>query len=137
MTDLLTALFIWIGCLFMLIAALGILRFPDLFLRMHAAAKVGTVGLICVMIAVAIHFPQTEVIFQAILVILFFFLTAPMAAHLIGKAAYVRHTELSPRTRIDEYSLYNEELPFGNVPEQPGVQRKTGGGNPPTRKTSG
>ncbi|MCC6143493.1 MAG: monovalent cation/H(+) antiporter subunit G [Candidatus Hydrogenedentes bacterium] len=125
MTELLTALLIWIGCIFMLIAALGILRFADLFLRMHAAAKVGTVGLICVMLAVALHFPQNAVIFQAVLIILFFFLTAPVAAHLIAKAAYIRHAPLSSRTVIDEYSLHDHrEFPASNVPESPGIQEE-------------
>ncbi len=75
-----------LGTLFTLIASLGILRMPDLYTRMHAATKAGTVGLASLLLAVAIAIPDITVISRVIGTMLFIFITAPVAAHLLGKA---------------------------------------------------
>lgn len=89
MSEAISAGFLLIGAAFVFVAALGILRFPDLFTRMHAASKAGSLGLGCTLVAVAVSFPVLNVIVKALLVLLFVFLTAPVAAHMIGRAAYL------------------------------------------------
>ncbi|MFK7161752.1 monovalent cation/H(+) antiporter subunit G [Marinospirillum sp. MEB164] len=74
--------------LFMLLAALGILRLPDLPTRMHASTKAGALGAILVMTAAALFFSDSLVVTKAIAVILFILITAPIAAHAIGRAGY-------------------------------------------------
>lgn len=103
MTDVITALLLLFGGFMMFVSALGILRFPDLFTRMHAAAKTGTVGIIALVVAVAVHFQRFDVTVLALLIVAFFFLTAPIATQLIGRAAYQSGVALWKRTVCDEY----------------------------------
>ncbi|MEZ9901042.1 Na+/H+ antiporter subunit G [Vibrio breoganii] len=78
--------FLCLGGLFVLVAGLGVLRMPDLYTRMHAATKAGTVGLGLLLLAVALAIPDITVVSRVIGTMLFIFLTAPVAAHLLGKA---------------------------------------------------
>lgn len=84
--DIVVGILLCLGTLFTLIASLGILRMPDLYTRMHAATKAGTVGLASLLLAVAIAIPDITVISRVIGTMLFIFITAPVAAHLLGKA---------------------------------------------------
>lgn len=98
------------GAMFLLIASVGILRMPDLFTRMSASAKAGTLGIGCMLAAVAVHFDETAVTTRAILIIAYFFLTAPVAAHMIARAAYLAGTPLWKGTVCDELrGRYNPE----------------------------
>jgi multicomponent Na+:H+ antiporter subunit G len=83
---MLAALLLVLGTLFTLFASLGILRMPDLYTRMHAATKAGTAGLSLLLLAVALCMPEIGVISRLVGIMLFIFLTAPVAAHLLGKA---------------------------------------------------
>jgi len=102
--DFITAILLWIGGLFMFISALGLVRFPDLYTRMHAAAKTGTLGIVALVVGVAVHFQRVEVSFIAFLMVTFFFITVPIASQLIGRAAYHIGVELWDRTGCDEYA---------------------------------
>lgn len=84
--GIIVGILLCLGTLFTLIASLGILRMPDLYTRMHAATKAGTVGLASLLLAVAIAIPDITVISRVIGTMLFIFITAPVAAHLLGKA---------------------------------------------------
>ncbi|MBL6989110.1 MAG: monovalent cation/H(+) antiporter subunit G [Bacteriovoracaceae bacterium] len=72
----------------MLLASIGLIRFPDVFSRMHASGKAATVGIASLFIAVAIHFSELSIISQIILIITFLFLTAPLGTHMMAKAAF-------------------------------------------------
>jgi multicomponent Na+:H+ antiporter subunit G len=87
---------------FLLLAAVGMLRMPDLFTRMQAATKASTLGIACVLLAVALHFTSIGVTMRALAALAFFLLTAPVTAHLIGRASYFVGTPLWERTVIDE-----------------------------------
>jgi multicomponent Na+:H+ antiporter subunit G len=106
--DLLIAVFLLIGGLLSLVAAVGVIRLPDLFTRMHAATKTGTVGVASITMAMMIHFAEVTVTSRGILVIAFFLLTAPVAAHMIGRAAYRSGVSLWILTRIDEWKSHGE-----------------------------
>lgn len=88
-----------VGLFFMLVAAIGVLRMPDLFTRMHAATKASTLGISGIALAALMHFADATVAPRVLLIILFFFLTAPVGAHALGRAAYICGIELAPRTR--------------------------------------
>ncbi|MCV6069585.1 monovalent cation/H(+) antiporter subunit G, partial [Escherichia coli] len=60
--DVLIGLFLCLGTLLTLVASLGVLRLPDLYTRMHAATKAGTVGVSCLLLAVAFSLPEVTVI---------------------------------------------------------------------------
>ncbi len=87
---ILASILILLGALFSLIAALGVVRMPDLYCRMHAATKAGAFGLSLILIALCFLAPEPRVIIQSILIVAFFYLTTPIAGQMIGRAATIR-----------------------------------------------
>lgn len=83
-----------IGAVFLLAAAIGLVRFKDPFQRMHAATKAGTIGAGLVVAGTICGMSDAEGVAIGALAILFLFLTAPVAGHLLGRAAYVSGAEL-------------------------------------------
>jgi multicomponent Na+:H+ antiporter subunit G len=90
------------GAAFLLLAAIGIIRMPDLYSRIQAATKAATLGVGCIILALAIHFVDLGITVRALLVIAFMFLTQPVAAHMIGRAAYFVGVPLWKNTIMDE-----------------------------------
>lgn len=97
-----TAFLLGIGAAFMFLAALGVMRMPDLFTRMQAATKAATLGTASLLLAVAWHFGHLGVTTRVGLIIGFIVLTAPVAAHMIGRAAYFVGVPLWQGTVCDE-----------------------------------
>jgi multicomponent Na+:H+ antiporter subunit G len=77
-----------LGGFFCVVAGLGVLRLPDVLIRMHASTKAGTLGSGLILAAVAIFFADTATTTRALATILFLLITAPVAAHMIGRAAF-------------------------------------------------
>jgi multicomponent Na+:H+ antiporter subunit G len=103
MTAWITTALIVVGAFFSLVAALGILRMPDLLMRMHAGTKAGTLGAGLLLLAAAVALGEMGAVVRAGAAIVFLLLTAPVAAHLIGRAAYRSgQLRLWERTRVDE-----------------------------------
>lgn len=102
MSEMITSCLMIIGSLFCLIAALGMLRLPDTLIRMHAATKAGTLGCGLILISVAVLYHEIGITLRALAAIMFILLTAPVAAHLIGRAAYHSGIKLSKQTWIDQ-----------------------------------
>lgn len=100
--EILAALLLVIGSVLMFIAALGLLRMPDIYLRMAATSKVATLGAACSMLALAVFFIDLGIIARSILTVVFLFMTAPIAAHIIGRAAYITGAQLWEGTVLDE-----------------------------------
>lgn len=96
------SILIVLGTLFCLIAAIGVLRFEDVFMRMHASTKAGTLGSGLILLAVAASADSTGAVARALGIIFFLLLTAPIAAHMIARAAYFAGARLSERTVVDE-----------------------------------
>lgn len=86
--NLATALMITLGALFVLTAAIGLNRLPDLYTRMHAASKAGTVGSGLMLFAAGLHALDLPIFLKAAAGFVFFILTAPVSAHLLAKAAH-------------------------------------------------
>jgi multicomponent Na+:H+ antiporter subunit G len=102
MSALIASSLLIIGSIFCLVAAVGMLRLPDTLIRMHAATKAGTLGAGCILAAEAIVAAELGTTLKAIAAIVFLLLTAPVAAHLIGRAAYHQGIRLFDKTWIDE-----------------------------------
>ncbi|KQV32586.1 cation:proton antiporter [Rhizobium sp. Root1203] len=106
MTDYFVAIVVavlsLVGSLFALVAALGILRLPDLYTRMHAASKAGTVGSGLLLVAAGIASGELAVFVRAIAGFVFFILTAPVAAHLLARAAHKTGYPLLPPSVRDD-----------------------------------
>jgi len=113
------------GTIFMVVAAIGIARMPDLFLRMSAVAKAGTLGVSLLMLGAIIHFDELGVTMRLLAIVIFLFITAPVAAHMIGRAAYYGGVELWEGTRFDEWFSQRKTHPAGTGEfEQPPSQRR-------------
>lgn len=102
MATVITEILMIAGALLMLLAAVGVVRLPDLFIRMQAATKASVLGASCMLLAAAVHFGDLGVAARLGATIVFLCLTAPVAAHLIGRAAYTVGVPLWEGTVIDE-----------------------------------
>ncbi|HOL72444.1 MAG TPA: monovalent cation/H(+) antiporter subunit G [Bryobacteraceae bacterium] len=102
MSSVIAGFFLLVGAAFMLLAALGVLRMPDLFMRMQATSKATTLGVGCLMLGVAIHFGDLGTVLRACAIVALFFVTAPIAAHVIARAAYFLGAVMWNQTIIDE-----------------------------------
>ncbi|AGH94392.1 monovalent cation/H(+) antiporter subunit G [Pseudobdellovibrio exovorus] len=100
--DILVALFLLMGVGFVLLAALGALRFQDALTRMAAVSKASTLGLTLIFCAVIIHTVTWAESFKAILTILLLWLSTPIASHLLGRAAVLTDENLLPQTQGKE-----------------------------------
>lgn len=116
--EILAGLLLLGGGAFSLISALGVLRLPDVLIRMHASSKAGTVGAGMILLAVAVLYGGGEIVARAIAAIFFLLLTVPVASHMIGRAAYVTGVKLWSGTVIDELRE-RYDVPAGRVAKAP------------------
>jgi multicomponent Na+:H+ antiporter subunit G len=87
MNDILSAVLFVGGGFFAFVAGLGVLRFPDLLTRMHAATKASGAALGLVLLAIVVRMPGLEIAIKAAVAFCLTFLTLPVAAHLLGRNA--------------------------------------------------
>lgn len=102
MIDYIISAFIILGVAFLLLSAIGLLRMPDLYTRMSATTKASTLGVGLLLIGTAIYFGDIGIVSRAVVIILFLFITVPIAAHMIGRAAYFDCVPLWKGTKIDQ-----------------------------------
>jgi monovalent cation/proton antiporter MnhG/PhaG subunit len=135
MNEIISSALMIIGAAFALLAGAGVVRMPDLFTRMQAATKASTLGIGCLVLAVPIHFGELGITTRAIATIIFVFLTAPVAAHMIARAAYFVGVPLWERTVIDElhghydrrtHKLARPDDPFAMLPTTVDLAHLTG-----------
>lgn len=88
MIKIIAGLLLVLGAFLTLTASIGMIRFPDLYTRMHAATKAGTLGITFMLIAASTFFHTLTVITESIILIGFIFTAAPIAAHLLARSAY-------------------------------------------------
>lgn len=91
------------GAAFVAIAALGIVRLPDLYLRMHGLAKAGTLGVGLILVGATVARPDLGVLLRALGAIAFLAVTAPVASHLIGRAAHRTGAPQWKGTVVDQW----------------------------------
>ncbi|MFD2698364.1 monovalent cation/H(+) antiporter subunit G [Mesonia sediminis] len=102
MTDALIIGFSTLGAVFIFLAAVGFLRMPDTYLRISVTTKAVTLGVGLILVAAAIYFDNLSVTSRVLAIILFIILTAPVGAHLIGRASYLLEMPLWKKTKKDE-----------------------------------
>ena len=94
---------ILMGTFFALVAAFGIIRMPDLLLRMSMTTKAATLGVGSMLVGAIIHFDELGIATRGIAIIIFLLLTAPVSAQMIGRAGYLDpQTTLYYKTTPDE-----------------------------------
>jgi multicomponent Na+:H+ antiporter subunit G len=90
------------GAGFIFFAALGVLRMPDIFLRLSCTSKASTLGIGLLLTALAVHFGELDVSSRALATIGFIVLTTPVASHRIARVAYLDGVPLWEGTIADE-----------------------------------
>lgn len=99
--DLIVSIFILIGASFALIGSIGLARLPDFYMRLHGPAKATTLGVGGVLIGSMIFFSTRgeSISLHELLITLFLFITAPVSAHIVAKAALHSKIPFIERTR--------------------------------------
>ncbi len=86
---IITGVFLAIGCFFIVVASIGIIRFPDFYSRMHPAGKTDTLGQSLILIGLMIYEGFSMVSGKLLIIVIFIFIANPIATHAIANAAYV------------------------------------------------
>ncbi|RRN77949.1 monovalent cation/H(+) antiporter subunit G [Pseudoxanthomonas sp. SGD-10] len=102
MTNFFIGLLSTIGALSILFAAIGIVRMPDFYLRLSVTVKAATLGVGLFLACAGIIFPDVSVTTKVIAIAFFLILTAPVAAHMIGRTAYYKGVPTWEGTVLDE-----------------------------------
>ena len=111
MIDVVTAI-LWIaGSAFALLAAVGVVRMPDVFTRMQASTKASTLGLSCLLIGAALQFGDFASFIRVLSIGAFVLLTTPVAGHVIARAAYLADVPLWNGTVLDERRTHSAKHP--------------------------
>jgi multicomponent Na+:H+ antiporter subunit G len=88
MMEWIVSILLMSGALFMLVAAIGVVKLSDVYMRMHAITKAASLGAILMLAAVVLWHPQWIVGIEALMVVLFVIFTAPVGAHMLARVAY-------------------------------------------------
>jgi multicomponent Na+:H+ antiporter subunit G len=102
MIDWISGALVMAGATLALLAGVGVVRMPDVFTRMQATTKASTLGLGCLLAALAIRHPEVSVVMRALSIGAFVMLTAAVSAHVIARAAALTGAPLWKGTSIDE-----------------------------------
>lgn len=106
--SLIGAIIILLGSMISVISAIGLIRFPDIYTRAHAATKTTTVAVLITLTGAFVYswVDESFISIRIILGIIFVFLTAPVSGHLILRASYRANVKMSERTSKDELKSY-------------------------------
>lgn len=104
--EIISSVLIMVGVIFMLISTIGLLRFPDFYIRMSAITKGATLGLGLILSGMGIYFNEPDMFLKVVLIISFTFITSPVAAHVIGRTAVRNRIAFWERTNLDEFKDY-------------------------------
>lgn len=97
--DIVSWLLLGIGSLFVFIGAVGIVRMPDVFTRLHAASLIETMGGGAILIGLMLQAGLTLVTLKLVMILLIFIFTAPVATHALAQAAL--HQQVTPKLASD------------------------------------
>ncbi len=119
MIHLLVAALVVTGTTFILLAAIGVVRMPDVYMRMQVSTKGASLGAGCVLLAVPVFFGDVAIGVRALLIIAFIFLTTPISAHMLARAAYIVGVPLWEGSVVDELEgRYNRDTGELASPEE-------------------
>jgi multicomponent Na+:H+ antiporter subunit G len=102
MTDIVTGALWLAGAAFALLAAIGVVRMPDVFTRMQASTKASTLGLACLLTGTAVQMGDFTSFVRVASIGAFVFLTTPVSGHVIARASYFAGVRLWKGTVLDE-----------------------------------
>ena len=109
MNEIVVSVLLVLGSFFMFLAGLGTFRFPDLYSRMHAATKASSFGIGLMLAGFILYDFSWYLFIESVLIMLFIFITAPVAAHMLGRVGYMLNVPQYEKTVVDEMvNLYNK-----------------------------
>lgn len=117
--QLLITVLLIAGATVMLLAAIGLHRFGDTFLRMHAATKSSTLGVGCIMIAVALYFDDPLITAKVITLGVIYFFTAPTGAQVLSNAIHIARFPVVRETWVDALRKSRDNWPSAESPVAP------------------
>ncbi len=110
MSEYFVIFFMVVGAIFIFVASIGLLKMPDVYLRMSASTIAGTFGVASMLLAAAIHFYDFGIFVHIIGVIIFLILTVPVGAHMLGRASHIIGLQMWKNTvRDDLKDKYDHE----------------------------
>lgn len=117
MTDVWVMILMGAGTFFILLAAVGVIRMPDYYLRVSVSTKASTLGVGLAVIATGVYFESFELVSRSSAIILFLFLTAPVGAHMLARACYKSGISMWQHSVADDlegkYNLKDDTLSSG------------------------
>jgi multicomponent Na+:H+ antiporter subunit G len=133
MSDTVVGIIATFGALLILLAGIGIIRMPDLYLRMSVTTKAATLGIGLIMFAAGIYFNESSITTRVLAIIFFLFLTVPVGAHLIGRSSYFTGVQMWKKSKMDDlkgkydvktHTLKGAENELEKPAEKPGPPEK-------------
>jgi len=122
MKEIVVIFLMVLGTIFIFLAAVGLLKMPDVFLRMSASTIAATLGVSSILIALAVHFADFGITVHVIGTNIFLFLTVPVGAHLMGRAAHKAKYQQWDKTVVDrlegKYNIKERTLESGLEQDQ-------------------
>ncbi|MEM7532028.1 MAG: monovalent cation/H(+) antiporter subunit G [Chloroflexota bacterium] len=112
MINLIIIILISIGCLFLLISSIGIVRLPDIYIRMHATGKAATMGISCLLLAAGAYF-GTDELPRMIILIALFFITAPIATTTMARAAH--RQSMKSAESSSQFFLKHDDMQYNSA----------------------
>ncbi len=94
--EIIVVIMFLIGSIFMFLGALGLMRMPDLYNRLQAGTKATTLGIIFTILGLGIYYP--EIIFKAILIVLFILMSNPVSSSTLARSAYKKGIKYYEKT---------------------------------------
>ena len=88
--TIIAVVFLGIGCFFVIVTAIGIVRFPDFFSRLHPAGKTDTIGQALIFIGLMVYEGFSLISVKLLIIIAFIFIASPTATHAVANAAFLR-----------------------------------------------
>ncbi len=125
MNDFFIALFATLGAIFVLLASVGLVRMPDTYLRISVTTKAATLGIGLILISAAFYFKEASVTTRVLAIILFIILTAPVGAHLIGRASYFIGVKMWHKSVADDLAGKYKRLSHELLSEDEDEDKKT------------
>jgi multicomponent Na+:H+ antiporter subunit G len=101
-----SAILVYIGVAFMVIASVGLLKMPDFYIRMSAITKAASLGLGFIVLGVGVYFHTAIILVKVLAIIFFVFLTSPVSAHVIARAALRDKVPFWKKTALDDFKPY-------------------------------
>lgn len=106
--DFIISFLVLLGSVFYLVAAIGVIRFPNFLTRMHAATKAGAFGGALLLMAAMVSFASVYVVLKCLIILIFFYLTAPIAGHVLGRAGYYSIRQTDHGLKKDDLKDHNQ-----------------------------